>query len=415
LKHITIVGSGIIGLCMAYYLEKEGHNVTVIDQSDISSGASFVNAGFVTPSHFIPLASPGIITKGLKMMFNSKSPFYIKPRLESDFLHWSLAFKKSATKKHVSKSIPILKDINLLSSALYADLKTEKAFDFQFENKGLLVYFKTPKFEEKEHKLAEIAINEGLINTKILSKEAVLKLEPKANLDVIGAVHYKCDSHMTPDEFMPKMQAYLKQKGVTFYSNEKVLDFDLQSQKVTTVITDKRRLKTDEVIISAGSWSPLITKKLGVKLLVQAGKGYRINIRRATGITIPSLLVEAKVGVTPMNGFTRLAGTMEVGGINQTINQKRVQAIAKSAEKYFTKLNVQQNEIETAACGLRPVSPDGLPFIGKLSNFKNVTIATGHAMMGWSLGPATGKLVSEIISNKKLSLSIDAFHPERRF
>jgi D-amino-acid dehydrogenase len=180
-------------------------------------------------------------------------------------------------------------------------------------------------------------------------------------------------------------------------------------------MTTKRKLKADEVLIAAGSWSPLLTRKLGVKIPIQAGKGYRINTERETGITIPALLVEAKVAVTPMNGFTRFAGTMELAGINDNINPKRVKAISKSVSNYYQGLSLTKEEEATADYGLRPCSPDGLPYIGRTHKYKNLIIASGHAMMGWSLGPPTGKLVSEIISDKKLSLDIKPFHPDRKF
>ena len=96
-KNIVIIGGGIIGVCTAYYLQKEGYKVTIVDKTNMDSGASYVNAGYITPSHFISLATPGIITKGIKWMLNSSSPFYVKPRLDLDFIQWSLAFKKSAT------------------------------------------------------------------------------------------------------------------------------------------------------------------------------------------------------------------------------------------------------------------------------------------------------------------------------
>jgi len=414
MKNCIIIGGGIMGLCSAYFLQKEGCKVTVIDKSNITEGASFVNAGYLTPSHIIPLASPGMISKGIKMMFDAASPFYIKPRLNADFLKWSLAFKRSCTKANVEKAIPVIKDINLLSEELYTDILNDDAFNFQLDNKGLLMYYQTEKAGESEMKVARRAIKEGL-ETYLLSVDEVKELEPNVNLNIKGAIHYKCDSHMSPGEFMNQLLGYLKKCGVAFYTDEKVTDIKISSGNISTVMTDKREISADEIVIAAGSWSPFVTKKLGVQLLMQAGKGYRINVKRNTGITIPAILMEAKVAVTPMKGFTRFAGTMEIGGIDHNINPMRVKAIAKAAEKYYNGLKIEQAEIEDAACGLRPVSPDGLPYIGRVSNYKNVTIATGHAMMGWSLGPATGKLVSEIITDQKSSMNIEAFNPERKF
>lgn len=413
-KNIIIIGGGIIGLCSAYYLQKEGHQVTVIDKSDFTSGASFVNAGYITPSHFISLAAPGMITKGIKWMFNSESPFYVKPRLDLDFLKWTWAFKKSATAAKVEQAIKPIKDINLFSRDLYETMKKSTDFNFHYEHKGLLMCYKSDEVGEEEWEIGERGIKEGL-KVENLSAEAVNKLEPKAGLNVKGAVYYHSDAHMTPNHFMPEMINFLKSEGVVFFSNEKVLDIEISNQSISKVITDQQVLTGDEVVLAAGSWSPLITKKLGLKIPIQAGKGYRINVNRETNISIPAILCEAKVAVTPMDGFTRFAGTMEVAGINHSVNPKRVNAIAKAAKSYYNNLEISEDEKMYASCGLRPCSPDGLPYIGKSSKCDNLTIATGHAMMGWSLGPATGKLVSEIIANKKTSLDLSAFHPDRTF
>ncbi len=413
-KKVVIIGGGIIGLSSAYYLQKEGHQVTVIDKSDFTSGASYVNAGYITPSHIISLAAPGMITKGIKWMFNSSSPFYVKPRLDAEFLKWIWAFKKSANAKKVESSVRIIKDINLLSRDLFEAFKASNEFDFHYERKGLLMAYQTEKVGEEEWKVGQRAIQEGL-GVKNLSKKEVEKLEPNANLNIKGAVYYDCDSHMTPSHFMSQMVNYLKTIGVEILAQEEVKDVVVSNNTISKVITDKRELNADEVVLAAGSWSPLLSKKLGLNLLIQAGKGYRINIERETGITIPTILMEAKVAVTPMNGFTRFAGTMEIGGINHTINPVRVNAIADAGQNYYNGLKITEEEKKEVQCGLRPCSPDGLPFIGKSSKCINLTIASGHAMMGWSLGPATGKLVSEIISEQKPTLDLKPFHPDRNF
>jgi len=413
-KSVIIIGGGIIGLCSAYYLQREGHKVTVVDKSDFTSGASYVNAGYITPSHIISLAAPGMINKGIKWMFNSESPFYVKPRLNYDFLKWSWAFKKSATAQKVEKAIPVIKDINLLSRELYEDLKSSGDFDFFYQHKGLLMYYQTEKAGEEEWKVGQRAIQEGL-KVENLSKEQVQKIEKNVDLNIKGAVYYHSDAHMTPNEFMPQLKTYLKKNGVSILGNEEVLDIMVANQKITGIKTTNLHIKSDEFVIATGSWSQNLAKKLGVDIPIQAGKGYRVNTKSETNITIPAILMEAKVAVTPMNGFTRFAGTMEIGGINDIINPVRVNAIAKAAESYYPNLRVNEQEKEVAKCGLRPCSPDGLPYIGKSSKCKNVTFATGHAMMGWSLGPATGKLVSEIISDKKRSLDLSPFHIDRKF
>ncbi|MGM5469462.1 NAD(P)/FAD-dependent oxidoreductase [Flavobacteriaceae bacterium LMO-SS05] len=413
-KQVIIIGGGIIGLCSAYYLHKEGHQITIVDQSNMDAGASYVNAGYLSPSHIIPLSAPGVMKKGLKWMFNPASPLYIKPRLEADFLKWVLAFNKSCTSNHVKKAIPVIRDISILSQQLYHDIKSQEHFTFHFEDKGLLMLCQTDKMLEEELKTVHLANQVGLDANEI-GLEELKRLEPKVNINAKGAIYYKCDSHSTPNEFMNEMKSYLISKGVTIFANEKVEDIEVNNMDVVSITTNQQTLKADEFVLAAGTWSPLLSKKLGLKLLMQAGKGYRINTTQQTGITIPAILAEAKVAVTPMHGFTRFAGTMEIAGINHNVNKVRVEAIATAATRYYPDLELTPVEKNDAACGLRPVTPDGLPYIGKSLKFKNLTLAAGHAMMGWSMATATGKLVQEGIDHKIPSISMEMFHPDRKF
>ncbi len=415
MKHCIVIGGGIIGLCTAYYLHKEGFKVTVLDKSGMNAGASYVNAGYITPSHIIPLAAPGVMAKGIKWMFNSSSPFYMKPKVNKDFLKWIWYFNRAATAGNVQKAIPVIKEINLLSRELFQEIyDSHDLGDFHWERKGLLMLYKTDRAGTEEERVAARAIKEGL-EVKALSKKELLELEPAINDEVKGAFHYICDAHTTPTQFMERLVAYLKKNDVVIRSHEEVRNLSWKSGKIDKIYTTKNVYTPEEVIIASGSWSMEMAKKIGLKLPLEAGKGYRINVNRPTMINYPAILMEAKVAVTPMKGFTRFAGTMELSGINHRIRKERVLAIAKASESYYRELHIAEEEIAKATCGLRPVSPDGLPYIGRAHKYSNVTFATGHAMMGWSLGPVTGKLVSEIVADKKLSMNIDPFHPNRKF
>ena len=414
-KHIVIIGGGIVGLSSAYFLHESGHEVTVIDKSGITDGASFVNAGYITPSHIIPLASPGMIAKGLKWMFNSASPFYMKPRLDMDFIKWAWYFHRSSTKTKVEKAIPVIKDINILSRELFEEFKTSgKLGDFQLESKGLFMLYQSRKEGDHELEVADKARFLGL-EVNDLDHAALQKLEPNVKINALGAVHYLCDRHTTPSEFMPKMIAYLESAGVKIKRHETVQDIQIKNGAVQSITTDTHIYTPDEVVLAAGSWSGHLAKKLGITIPLQAGKGYRINVTHSTGITIPAVLMETKVACTPMHGFTRFSGTMEFSGINTHIRKERVEAIAHSAKQYYPELEITKEEKADAKSGLRPVSPDGLPYIGRSKACDNLTFATGHAMMGWSLGPATGKLVSELINGAPTSMDITPFSPDRKF
>jgi len=414
-KSVIVVGGGIVGLSTAYFLQKEGHQVRVFDKSDISSGASFVNAGYLTPSHIVSLASPGMITQGLKYMFNSSSPFYMKPRLDPDFIKWAWYFKKSSTEAKVKQAMPVIRDINLLSRELYEGIKSSGDLgDFEIGDKGLMMVYQTEKARDHEMEVVEEAAKMGLIG-KHLSKEELKKIEPNVDFNAEGAILWECDRHTTPPQIMKKLVEHLDKMGVLIHKNEAVTDVSVSERKITKVQTEKGYYEADEIVFAAGSWTSNLSKKLNLKLALQAGKGYRINVEEPTNITMPAILMEKKIAVTPMEGFTRFAGTMEFSGINHTIRKERVEAIAKGVEGYYRGLQIPQEAKNNAKCGLRPVSPDGLPYIGRPKNVDNLTIATGHAMMGWSMGPATGKLVTELISGNKPSMDISPFNPNRKF
>ena len=411
-KEVIIVGGGIIGLATAYYLNLEGHDVSVIDQDKIKSGASHINSGYLTPSHIIPLAAPGMISKGFRWMFNNSSPFYIKPRFDLDLVNWGMKFIKSCTSEHVQKSMKSILDINLLSKKLFIEMQQSNTFDFHLESKGLLMAYKTSLAEREEAKAASWAKDLGII-VKQLSKEEILKIQPKVPMEVAGAFMYESDAHTTPELFMNNLKNHLMSRGVKFFLDTVVTSFQKKEKKIEALNTNKGIFKADEFVIATGAWTEGILKELGIKLSIQAGKGYSFDVKNITGLSIPAILSEAKVAVTPMSGYTRFGGTMEISGINSKINSRRVLSIVNAAKEYYPGIEIPLTSVDKARSGLRPLSTDGLPFIGRHSSFKNLVLASGHAMMGWSLGPATGKLITELVSGYDPSLDLKPYSPER--
>lgn len=411
-RKVVVIGGGVVGLCTAYYLLQEGHQVTVIDKGKLGTGASYVNAGYLTPSHIIPMAAPGRVAKGLQWMFNSSSPFYIKPRFDTDLFRWGLKFIKSCTHTHVKQSMQAILNINILSKQLYCEMHSSPAFDFHLETKGLLMAYKTSEAEKEESEVVSKAKDLGLTVDQLSAKE-ILNLQPEAPMDVEGAFWYKSDAHSTPEVFMNNLLTYLKESGVEFILDSEVDQIKTKGALIQSVQTRTQEIDLDELVIAAGAWSAQLLKSLGIHLSLQAGKGYRLNLTQPTGISLPAILLESKVAVTPMKGFTRLGGTMELSGINHHINSKRVQAIADAATKYYPHLKIPESAISKVDCGLRPLSHDGLPHIGRYKKYNNLVLAAGHSMMGWSLAPATGKLISELISQQQPSLSLSPYSPER--
>ena len=412
-QNIIIVGGGVIGLNCAYYLQKEGYTVTVIERGDITNGCSFGNMGYFSPSHFIPIASPGIIAEGLRFMLRSTSPFYIKPRLSSSLMQWTYHFWQSSNANKVAASAPHLNNILQLSRHLLNEIKDDVGDTFLMEEKGCFTMCKTQKGLDHEYHLADEGEKFGL-KTDRLNKEQVQALEPDVELDVLGAVLFKDDCHVNPGRFMLALKKHLEGKGVQFQLNTTVTGFEKKGNKISGVITDKGKFESDEIIIATGSWLPVSARMMGIKILLQAGKGYSYTYDHVEkNIRYPAILVEGRCAMTPWRNQLRIGGTMEISGINENILPKRMEGIYHSVKRYYPGLQIDPPPQDKIWHGLRPVTPDGLPYIGRTKKFDNVVLAGGHAMVGVSLAPGTGKLVTQIIERKDPEIDISAFSIER--
>jgi D-amino-acid dehydrogenase len=410
---ITIIGGGVIGLCSAYYLQKEGYEITVIERGDITDGCSFGNMGYMSPSHFVPLASPGIIAEGFKHMLSSSSPFYIKPRLNWHLMQWGWHFWKSSNAATVKKNAPHLNHLLQLSRGLINDMRNDIGDVFNMEEKGCLMMCKQQKTLDHEFHLADDAEKFGL-KVERLQKDDVQELEPDVELNVAGAVLFKDDCHFNPGKMMVALKSYLEKKGVQFQLNTTVTGFEKLGDTISAVITDKGKFNCEQVVIATGSWLPVVAKMIGIKLLLQPGKGYSHTYQHVEkNIKYPAILVDGRCAITPWGQQLRIGGTMELSGINNKVLINRMQGIYDSAKDFYPGLKIDFPPADKIWNGLRPVTPDGLPYIGKTSAYKNVIIAGGHAMLGISEGTGTGKIVSQLVKNTKTEIVIEAFDPQR--
>ncbi|MFT3680243.1 MAG: FAD-dependent oxidoreductase [Ferruginibacter sp.] len=408
-----IIGGGITGLCSAYYLQQTGWNVTVIDKTDLSDNCSYGNLGMIVPSHFVPLAAPGMVSQGIKWMFNSRSPFYVKPSLNSNLISWGLKFLKSATVKNTEQAALPLRDINLLSKTLYEELSSQPGFDFAMEKKGIIMYFKTAKTGEEEIHLAEKARSMGL-DAAALDQKELQALEPETALDVLGGIHYRCDAHLYPNFLMQQLLTHLKKAGVHIETNSTVESITTVDGLIKKINCGEKAFEGDIVLFAAGAWLPQLTKMAGIHLPLMPGKGYSVTYKDPVKkLNIPAILCEARVAITPMNGYMRYGGTMEIAPVNNKINMKRVEGIIHSVPEYFPGIRLNMPAEKDVWYGFRPCTPDGVPYIGFSKQIKNLLIVGGHAMSGLSLGPATGKLISELANNRKTSINMSIFNPGR--
>lgn len=413
-KEVIIIGGGIIGVCSAYYLSQAGHKVTILDRGKIFDGCSFGNAGMIVPSHIVPLAAPGMISQGMRWMLSSKSPFYVRPRLNVELLSWGRKFYRASNQKHVDRSMPSLLELSLLSKSLYQELAKDSSA-MAYEEKGLLMLFQSEKVGQEEVHAGKIAQSFGL-EVNYLSKAEVQRLESGTYVNALGGVHYKSDAHLYPSKLMHYLISECKRNGVQFLEDTEVLDLQTSGSTIAGIQTNNGNFSADEYVIAGGTWSPFLSKKLGINISLLPGKGYSFTFENPISRpTYPSILCEGKVAVTPMGNDLRFGGTMEITHVNDTaINQKRLQGIVETANSFYPDLSIPFPKRDNQWYGFRPCSPDGLPYIGRSQKITNATIATGHAMMGLSLAPATGFIVNALISNQPTPISIDLFHPDRR-
>ena len=324
MAEIIIVGGGIIGLCSAYYLEKEGYAVTVIDRAEITDGCSFGNMGYMSPSHFIPLASPGIIAEGIKHMLSSSSPFYIKPRLNLDLMQWGYHFWKSSNAETVKKNAPYLNNILQFSRRLMNEMRIEIGDYFEMEEIGCLMMCKEQKTLDHEFHMADDAEKFGL-QVERLNRQQVQELEPDVALNVSGAVLFKDDCHFNPGKLMLLLKDNLKNKGVRFILNTTVTGLEKSNNLVTAILTSNGKYDCKEIVIAGGSWMPELAKFLGIKLLLQPGKGYSYTYPFIEkNIKYPAILVDGRCAITPWENKLRIGGTMELSGINNKVLVKRM-------------------------------------------------------------------------------------------
>lgn len=407
---VAVIGGGVIGLCSAYYLMKSGHQVTVFESKPEGdySGCSFINCGYLTPSHFIPLASPGALYKGFKWMFNSKSPLYIKPRFNAELARWLWLFGKSSSQKHIDASAELLLALNLKSKSLYEQLATE--LDFDYETKGLLVLNRTKKGLAEEAHVSQMGNDLGL-DCRVLDRDEVHAFEPNMKPDVLGGVFFPEDAQIDPVKLMKSMTSALESGGVKILFDHPVQKIDAAS---SSLHSGGQSFSFDKLVLAAGSWSPQLASNLGVSIPMQAGKGYSMTVSNpSVNLQRPVVLAERKVALTPFQNSLRFGGTMEISGIHHEVNRNRVQAIQEASSEYLPPVNEQWFSNIKIEQGLRPVSPDGMPYIGTHPRNKNIIVATGHAMLGMSLGPITGELVTQLVDEQETSLPLVQLNPDR--
>jgi D-amino-acid dehydrogenase len=415
-KSVIVCGGGIVGLCTAYYLAREGLRVTVAERQgeEAHDHCALGSSGYVSPSHVIPLAQPGMVWKGLKWMLNSRSPFYIQPRLDLDLMRWGWLFWRASTPQRVARAAPLLRDLCLQSRTLFEELDDLTGQRSEFRRDGLLNLCRTQEgLDHEANGLARVA-NELGVEARVLDAAQTASLGLGVKLDIAGSVYFPIDAHLTPARFSAALTGLLREMGVNFRWNTTVLGWRASGGRIAAAQTTAGDLVGDEFVLTGGSWSSGMLAGLDLRMPLQAGKGYSLTLPSPRyRITKPFILTERRVAVTPMGETLRFGGTMEIAGHNDRVRSERVEQIMAGVMTYMPEFTPSDFANLKAWFGYRPVSPDGLPYIGRFGRYANLTAACGHAMLGVTLAPGSGRLVTEVICGQKPSIDLTLLNPDR--
>jgi D-amino-acid dehydrogenase len=409
---VLVIGGGPVGLSCAYYLLKSGRKVTILDAKEIGKGSGSGNAGHIVPSHIIPLAAPGVVTSALKWMLDpARSPFGMKVSLAPSYISWLLKFTLACSEANVRRSIKPLNDLGQLSRNNFAQLIAEEKFDCAYQEKGLLFLYKTEQAFQDGQREGEFMQKHG-IPVSMYDKNKIHEVEPAALEDVIGGAHFTGDAHLNPTVFLQLLRERVRAMGAEMFEHAAVTGFESAQGKVRVVKTSQGEFEAEQIILAAGALSPSVVRDLKLNIPIQPARGYSLTVSATKQMPSHALILgERRIAVSPMGGLLRFTGRLEVGNYSMTPNPVWIQRIENSAREYL-RLDEKLDVKETWA-GLRPTTPDGVPIIGRSPNHNNLILATGHAMLGLSLGPGTGQVVEELVNGKETAFDLSPLRLER--
>ena len=410
---VIVIGGGVVGLSCAYYLNQSGYGVTVLDRGtqDKKSSCSWGSAGMIVPSHIVPLAAPGVIKQGIKWLLDPESPFSIEFKPSMEMISWLWKFRKAANLERVKAAARILRELGLASRSLFLELGQE--LNFGLGTKGILMLCAGEQALKEEYAISAMARELGM-EVEDLKADGVSSIETGMETTVLGGVHYPLDCHIDPVRFLDVMQKLLQERGVKIHYNAVVRGLQTNNGKVESVETGQGKWRGIQFVLAAGSVSSKLASIIGLKMPMMAGKGYSVTLESPLKKPVlPAILIEARIASTPMGRNWRFGGTMTVTDSNRKINQKKLRAMLRAVQNYYPEYDISWTHPCEPWVGLRPLSADGLPYIGSFVKYPNLVAATGHAMLGISLAPVTGKLVHDIISKKEMDFDMSMLSPDR--
>jgi D-amino-acid dehydrogenase len=410
-EHTIVVGGGIIGVSAAYYLARRGQRVTLIERGDIGRGSSFGNAGIIAFGH-PPIPRPGLVGKTIRWMFDSSSPLYIPPRLDPAMLRWFWEFRRACTAEHFEACMEMLGGLGREAITCFDRIVDDESLTVEYHRDGWREVFYTEEGLAGGRHEAELLRRHGF-EVEVYDGAELERREPAFNPGAAGAVQFTESTFTDPYRFLLELTDAARRHGASIRANTELMDIVIDDGRFTAAcLHTGERLEGDALVLAAGIWSTAIAKRIGLSIPMQGGKGYHRDITRPTPcLKTASVIADRHVAVTPLGDVLRLAGTVEFSGINDRLVPKRLEMLTVAARKYLK--GIGQTQTVSEWCGLRPCTADGLPVVGWAPQHEGVFVATGHARMGLTLGPITGRLVSECILDGAPSLEIGPLRADR--
>lgn len=396
---VAIVGGGIIGTACAHFLSKAGWQVTVLDKGAHGSGCSHANCGFVSPSHVLPLTTPGAIGMALKSLVQRDAAFLVRPRFSPALWNWLWRFARRCNRRDMLAAARGIQALLNSSRSLYEQIIREEALDCEWQPRGLLFVLQTQAGMEHFAETNRLLSEEFAMPAQRFDGAALTTAEPALKDGLAGGWLYEGDAHLRPDKLLTSWRLALQARGVVFRENCEFQGFIGANQTARAAYTATGDIVADAFVVATGAWTPMLNQWLGCKVPIQPGKGYSITMARpALCPTYPLIFEEHHVAITPMQSAYRVGSTMEFAGYDATLNRRRLDLLRHAAQHYLR--DPFGEPVLEEWFGWRPMTPDSMPIIDRSPLFGNVTIAAGHNMLGLSMAPATGKLVAEVLGGQ---------------